>query len=98
MKKIKKLKKEKQIINIVLPIGAVLAILLSIWGPEALAAYADKNVLDNIKIEEEATEAEGYRYSLSSNEKLFILSECLNSQTLPGSEFSELTRVSDMRT
>lgn len=93
-----KFKLKKPVINIVLLGCAVLAITLSIWGPEALTIYKDKSVLNNIKAEAEETEAAGYRYSLSSNEKLFILSECLNSQTLPESELSVLTRATDAET
>ena len=70
----------------------VVAVLLSIWGPEALALYKDKGVLNQINTREEETGGEGYRYQLSSNEKLYILSQCLNSQNGPETEQSAQTR------
>lgn len=85
----------KPAINIFLLCCAALAVFLSVWGPEAFTDYNDKNVLNNIKFAQEDSEDAGYRYSLSSNEKLFILSECLNSQNIPESEMNALTRVSD---
>lgn len=88
----------KHIINIIFLGCAVLAVVLSVWGPQALTEYNDKNVLNSIKLAEEESEDAGYRYSLSSNEKLFILSECLNSQTVPESEMNALTRISDSET
>lgn len=61
---------------------AGLIVALSIWGPERLANYRDRKILDRTNVETVDTEGEGYRYALSSNEKLYILSECLNSQPL----------------
>lgn len=70
---------------------AVISVALSIWGPEAMARYRDKGLLD--QIHEEAVEAagEGYRYQLNANEKLYILSQCLSRQMLPESEQNALT-------
>ena len=42
---------------------------------------------------EKAEGAEGYRYRMSSNQKLYLLGRCLSSQLLPESELSSLTRV-----
>lgn len=72
---------------------AVLAIVLSIWGPEAFARYKDKGMLEVIHGEEVEEAGEGYRYQLNANEKLYILSCCLSSQTLPESEQSAMTRT-----
>lgn len=72
---------------------AVLAMALSILGPEALAVYKDKGVLDEIHTEEMEEAGEGYRYQLNANEKLYILSRCLSSQMLPESEQNALTRT-----
>lgn len=36
---------------------------------------------------------EGYRYSLSGNEKLYILAKCLNNQILPQSDQNAMTRM-----
>ena len=86
---------KKTTLNLTLFILTVLVVVLSILGPEALAEYKDKAVLNRIQVEEEETGSEGYRYRLSSNEKLYILSQCLNNQTLPESERSALTRETD---
>lgn len=70
-----------------------LALVLSIWGPEALAGYKDGTILNKTHVENVETGGEGYRYTLNSNERLYILSQCLNSQTLPESEQNSLTRM-----
>ena len=78
---------------LLLPLAAAV-VGLAVWGPEALAQYRDQGILDQVRIQEvDTTETEGYRYSLSGNEKLYILSKCLNSQTLPESEQSAMTRT-----
>lgn len=71
---------------------AVLVVALSIWGPEALAEYKDRTILNETHTETVEEAGEGYRYSLNGNEKLYILSKCLNSQTLPESEQNALNR------
>lgn len=83
---------KRQTINIALLLAAVLIMSASIWGPELLADYKDRTVLDKITAQISETEGAGYRYALSANEKLFILSKCLNGQSLPESEQSALTR------
>lgn len=71
---------------------AVLIAGLAVLGPEALAKYRDNNILNQIQTQDVETETEVYRYSLSGNEKLFILSKCLNNQILPESEQSAMTK------
>lgn len=71
---------------------AVVIVALAIWGPEALARYRDKSILDRINVQEAGKGMEGYRYSLSGREKLYILSKSLSSQALPESELNALTR------
>lgn len=87
--------KIKKISLLLLPLAALIA-GLAIWGPEALAKYRDKGILNEIKTEETETGTAGYRYSLSSNEKLYILSKCLNSQIQPESEQNAMTRTDSM--
>ncbi len=71
---------------------AVAAILAALWGPEWIADRWDTRILNSITTE--AVEgAEGYRYRMSSNQKLYLLGRCLSSQTLPESELRSLTRV-----
>lgn len=60
--------------------AALVITVLSIWGPEALAEYKDRAVLNQIRTQEASAEGEGYRYRLGSAEKLHILSKCLESQ------------------
>lgn len=71
---------------------AVVVILAALWGPEWIAAKRDERLLNSITTE--AVEgAEGYRYRMSNNQKLYLLGRCLSSQTLPESELRFLTRV-----
>ena len=71
---------------------AVVVILAALWGPEWIADRWDAKLLNSIKTEE-AESAEGYRYRMSSNQKLYLLGRCLSSQSLPESELRSLTRV-----
>ncbi len=69
----------------------VLVIVVSIWGPEALAKYKDKGILDEPHIELVMEAGEGFRYQMNANEKLYILSRCIESQVLSESEKNALT-------
>lgn len=83
---------KRSMINGLVLLGVLAVIALSVWGPEALAQYRDKSVLNELHEEKVEEAGEGYRYTLNSNEKVFLLSACLNSQNLPGSEQSVLIR------
>ncbi len=72
---------------------ACLIMALAVWGPEKLAQYKDGRILDQITVESMEMGTEGYRYSMSSNEKLYLLSKCLSNQILPESELSAMTRM-----
>ncbi|MDE7416081.1 MAG: hypothetical protein K2N44_07190 [Lachnospiraceae bacterium] len=72
-------------------LSVVLVITVSIWGPEALAKYKDKGILNEPHIELVEEAGEGYRYQMNANEKLYILSRCLGIQVLSESEQSALT-------
>ena len=82
----------RQLLSPALLVLTMLAVVLSVWGPETLAVYTDRGILNQIRTQEEETGGEGYRYQLSSNEKLYILSRCLNAQTLPETEQSARAR------
>ncbi len=72
----------KSRINIPLFVAAaVLVLAFAIWGPEYLAEYRDRTTLNRVTAEPAETVGEGYRYSLNSNARLYILSKCLNSQS-----------------
>ena len=83
--------KRKRISLLLLPL-ALIVVIIAIWGPEALAEYRDGGILNRITTQEAETGTEGYRYFLSGNEKLYILSKCLNNQILPESEQNAMTR------
>lgn len=82
----------KSIKNGLVLLGVLLVIALSVWGPEALAKYRDRSVLNEIHVQEVEEAGAGYRYTLSSNERIFLLAECLNSQSLPESEQNAMIR------
>lgn len=63
-------------------------------GPEQIARYHDKSLLNEITVEEAEGLSEGYRYQMNSNEKLYLLAECLRHQVLPESEQSAMARAS----
>lgn len=79
--------------QIAVPVLAGCVLLLSVLGPEQLASYQDRGTLNRITVEETEEASEGYRYTLNSNEKLFLLAECLSHQVLPESEQSAMTRT-----
>lgn len=81
---------KKRTVNIVLLLASVLVVVLALWGPETLAVYKDRSVLNQITEQEAEREGIGYRYQLNNNEKLYLLSESLNSQSLPQTEQSAL--------
>ena len=83
------MRKTARYIGVFLAVGLVIAV--SIWGPEALAKYKDKGILNEPHIELVEEAGEGYRYQMNANEKLYILSRCLGSQALSESEQSALT-------
>ena len=84
--------KRKKISILLLPLAVIIA-ATAVWGPEALADYRDGNILNRIHVRETETGTEGYRYSLSNNERVYILSKCLNNQILPESDQNAMTSV-----
>lgn len=62
----------------------ILAVILivTIWGPEVITVYSDRKILNKIQVEETEDETRGYRYRLNSGEKLFLLSRCLDRQSV----------------
>lgn len=89
---------KNKVYYLAVPLLAALAMLISIWGPEALAKYKDQGILDSPHTESVENAGEGYRYQMNSNEKLYILSCCLSSQTFPESEVSAMTHEADAET
>ncbi|MCI8852743.1 MAG: hypothetical protein HFI31_02020 [Lachnospiraceae bacterium] len=75
------------------PLLTALVLMACVLGPEQLARCRDRSMLNEITVEAAEGASQGYRYSLNSNEKLFLLAECLNHQVLPESEQSAKTRV-----
>lgn len=83
----------RRIINLGVIAVVVVILCLAIWGPEQIEKHRDKSTLNRITVEQVEEVNEGYRYSLNSNEKLYILAKCLNNQVLPESELSSATRM-----
>ena len=86
-------KRNRRYIFLLLIIGTGLVVFGAIWGPEQLSNYRDQYTLNKIKAEAVEGNGEGYRYSLNSNEKLYILSKCLTNQVLPESDASAVTKM-----
>ena len=64
---------------IILIIGSVM--ILSILAPSILSKFTDAKILNTVNTEENDALSGGYRYKLSPNERLYILSNALNSRT-----------------
>ena len=79
---------------LLIPLAAAV-VGLAVWGPEELARYRDEGVVGQIKSQESGAGTEGYRYALSSRDKISILSECLNQQVLPESDLSARTKTEE---
>ena len=84
--------------NIGLILLASLVFAVAVWGPEMMSRYNDKTSLNRIEVETIEAENEGYRYTMSNNEKLYILAKCLNSQEMPESELNAMTKVETVET
>ena len=77
---------------VIMLVAAALVLVFALWGPETIANYRDKSTLNQVTVETVESSGEGYRYTMSSNEKLYILAKCLNSQSQPESERSSQLR------
>lgn len=86
---------KSKIYYLAVPLLAAFAMFISIWGPEALAKYKDQGILNRVQTESVENAGEGYRYQMNGNEKLYILSCCLSSQTIPESEASAMAHEAD---
>lgn len=84
--------KIRKISILLLPLAVVIA-AVAVWGPEAMAKYRDGNVLNQIHVRDTDMDTEGYRYSLSNNERVYIVSKCLNNQIQPESDQNAMTSV-----
>ncbi len=82
----------------IVAIGLILLLILAIWGPEKLSNYQDQYSMNRVSREELESAGEGYRYELTNNEKLYILSMCLKHQELPETEQSKNNRLANDNT
>lgn len=80
---------KKLLKNSVIIIAVLCVLGLSIWGPERVAEYRDKGILEQIREEAVLDTGEGYRYTLNNNERLYILSMSLKNQNQPETEQSK---------
>ncbi len=76
-----------RIFNIFFLVSVIVAVGVSIWGPEALSDYRDRSLLGTIHEQQVESGEEGYRYQLSPAEKLYVLSRALESQAAAESEW-----------
>lgn len=82
----------------IVAVGVVLLLVLAIWGPEKLSNYRDQYSMNKVEKEELESTGEGYRYELTNNEKLYILSMCLKHQELPETLQSKNNRLANDNT
>ncbi len=82
----------------IVAVGVLLLLVLAIWGPEKLSNYRDQYSMNKVAMEELESTGEGYRYELTNNEKLYILSMCLKHQELPETEQSKNNRLANDNT
>lgn len=80
----------------IIVVCVALILALSIWGPEKLSNYRDKYTMNRISTEELEGSSERYRYELTNNEKLYILSKCLKHQVLPETDQSKNNRMDNI--
>lgn len=77
-------------ILMLLLVSAVITVIVKI--PTWFIEQGDAMILGNITTEEKAVNVWGFEYSLTTNEKLYILSNALNNRTLPQSDYYARTR------
>ena len=80
----------------IIVVCVALILALSFWGPEKLSNYRDKYTMNRISTEELEGSSERYRYELTNNEKLYILSKCLKHQVLPETDQSKNNRMDNI--
>ena len=69
----------------------IFVVIVSIFGPKALSIYSDRKILNDVITEN--TDIEGYKYSLTTNEKLYILSNAIENRVLIQSDLSASTKL-----
>ncbi|MBR1853813.1 MAG: hypothetical protein IJ794_11850 [Lachnospiraceae bacterium] len=69
---------------ILFAVASAAVLVVALWGPERLAGYRDRGVLNQVTAEQVDGGEEGYRYTLGSNERLYVLSMCMNSRDQQG--------------
>lgn len=72
----------KRLTGIFFLAAVVVTVGISVWGPEALSRYRDRSLLGKIHRQEVEEAGEGYRYELSAVEKIYVLSQALESYLL----------------
>jgi len=75
-------------------LSVLLTIVTAAFLPAFLSRYYD-GTESGIIIEEKDTAFEGFKYNLSVNEKLYVLSNALNNRILPQSDYFSAIRLPD---
>ncbi len=70
----------KKLLSLFFLVLVIFTVGVSIWGPETLSEHRDRSLLGKAHLVQVEMAGEGYRYKLSREEKLFILSQALKSQ------------------
>ncbi len=78
---------KKRIVNLLFLLFVAGMIAFSVWGPESFSRYHDRKLFGMIYQQQVETTGEGYRYVLTSNEKLYIFSRAKISQD--GAEYEQ---------
>ncbi|MCL1807074.1 MAG: hypothetical protein FWG31_05165 [Oscillospiraceae bacterium] len=84
------MKKTLSYLLVIVP--AAIIILLASVGPSVLTGLNDQNALDRVETQPVVGLAEGFRYSLNPNERLYILSMALQNRAIPQTDFAALIR------
>ena len=70
-------------------------IAVTVLIPGAIAHHYDNRMLSGITTEKKDPDIEGYKYYLSTDEKLYLLSNALNNRLLPQSDYFAATHWQD---
>jgi hypothetical protein len=82
----------KALRHLLVIIPAAVLITLAALGPSVLTGYNDAYLLEKVETEPAAGLAEGFRYSLTANERIYILSMALKDQIPPQTYYAALIR------
>ena len=86
------MKKSKRLIYAAIILIVCVIIAATVLVPELISRKYDRTMLGRITLEEKTNEVAGYKYNLSTDERLYILSNALSNRVLPQSDNFAATR------